>query len=369
MIVGICAPYDLGQAGGVNSHIRAQARALAQRGHKVCVFGAASRPVGPGELAVSGCLSFVIRGTETPIGYDLRAWRRVGRLLRSRRFDILHIHEPFMPIVPLFALLRAEVPIVATFHVHREDGHPFYPWFQPILSPLMRRIAVRIAVSEAARRTVAEHFPGDYQIVPNGIDCGAFQAPRPRPEAFIAGRRHVLVVGRLEPRKGIEHLIRAMARGGRVARDARLVVVGDGPERAPLEALARAEGADVVFGGRVSDDDLPAWYQASDIVCSPAVGDESFGIVLLEAMACARPIVASRIDGYSALVDGTGCARLVTPGDSAALAGALSELLDNPEARRTLGARGRQAAQGYDWSTIAERLERIYRSLTAAAPR
>jgi phosphatidylinositol alpha-mannosyltransferase len=208
---------------------------------------------------------------------------------------------------------------------------------------------------------VEPHFPGTYEIVPNGVDVDRFREPRPRPPAFAGDRRHVLYVGRLEPRKGVEHLIRAMAAVQRAVPDAALVVVGDGQERAPLTALARDQGAIVHFVGRASDEELPAYFQSADIVCSPAMGGESFGIVLLEAMACGTPLVASRIDGYEALVGTSGCAHLVAPGDAAALARGLVGLLQSPDQRRTLGERGAMAARAYDWAAIAERLEGIYR--------
>src|SRR5206468_8406389 len=178
------------------------------------------------------------------------------------------------------------------------------------LRALMRRVTHRIAVSESARRTVARHFPGLYDIVPNGIEIDRFSAARQRPRQMAPDRRHILYVGRLEPRKGIEHLIRAM-RG--ISNGARLLIVGEGPDRSRLEALASATAADVSFAGRVADEELPAYFQASDIVCSPAIGGESFGLVLLEAMACGAPVVASRIDGYAGLAGDNDCALLVPP--------------------------------------------------------
>src|ERR1700682_2498452 len=168
--IGVCAPYDLGRDGGVNSHIRAQARALRRLGHDVCVFGASSAPLAGGELAVSRCLSLVIGGTETGIGVDPRSWRRVGELFRTARVDVLHMHEPLMPLVPWVALGQSAAPVVATFHTHREQGHRWYGRYHWLLAPLMRRITARLAVSDAAKRTIAPHFPGEYEVVPNGID-------------------------------------------------------------------------------------------------------------------------------------------------------------------------------------------------------
>src|SRR5262249_886880 len=158
-------------------------------------------------------------------------------------------------------------------------------------------------VSDAARRTVLPHFPGEYEIVPNGIDVNRFARPATRPQDMPTDHPHVLYVGRLEPRKGVEHLVQAMAAVQRAGRRARRRVVGDGRGRGDLEASARRTGIAATFVGRVPDDALPGYYRAADIVCAPALGDESFGLVLLEAMAAGRPLVATRIAGYAELLE------------------------------------------------------------------
>ena len=361
--IGICAPYDLGREGGVNSHIRAQARALRALGHHTVVFGASSAPLEDGEIALGGSHSIVIGGTATGLGLDPRARGQVIALFRDERFDVVHVHEPLMPLAPWFAVRHSPAPLVATFHVHREQGHLWYPKFRWLLNPMMRRIDVRLAVSDAAQRTVAQTFPGEYGIVPNGIDADRFRRPAPRPAELRDVSRCVLFVGRLEPRKGVSHLIQAMAIVRQTAPGVALVIVGDGPDRPALEALAGAAQVTAIFTGRVSDDALPAFFQAADVVCSPALGGESFGIVLLEAMAASRPIVASRIDGYKELLANTECARLAKPGDPSALAGAIAGLMGDAAARIALGANGAAAAHQYDWALIGRRLESIYTKL------
>jgi phosphatidyl-myo-inositol alpha-mannosyltransferase len=358
--IGICAPYDLGRHGGVNSHIRSQAAALRRLGHDVSVFGASSAPLADGEVSLGPCVSLVIGHTETGFGADPRSWRRVRRLLQARRFDVIHMHEPLMPLVPWFVLWQSTAPVVATFHTYREQGHRWYPRYRRIFEPLMRRVRVRLAVSDAARRTVSPHFPGDYEIVPNGIDTDRFSKLAARPSSLAPKQRHVLYVGRLEPRKGVEHLIQAMASVQRTRDATRLAVVGDGPDRESLERAARDAGINAIFTGRVPDAELPGYYQSADVVCSPALGDESFGLVLLEAMAAGRPIVATRIAGYAELLETTGCARLVAPGNADSLACEIGALLDDPARARDLGSRGACAVRKYDWSAIATRLEAIY---------
>jgi len=358
--IGICAPYDLSRAGGVNTVIRAQARALGRLGHDVCVFGATSAPLSDGEVSLGGCLSIVVGDTETGFGVDPRSWWTARRLLRSRRFDVVHMHEPLMPLPSWFVLRQADAPVVATFHTYREQGHRWYPKYKWIFDPLMARVHVRLAGSEAAKRTVAAHFPGEYEVVPNSIDVARFAAPVPRPAAMPADRPYVLYVGRLEPRKGVDRLVRAMAEVQPRVPHVQLVIVGDGPDRAAVGALARGLNVSIAFAGRVSDADLPGHYQAADVVCSPALGDESFGLVLLEAMAAGRPIVATNIAGYAELLGPAGCARLVDAGDSASLARELVGVLTDSALARTLGEQGARAARQYDWRVIARRLDAIY---------
>jgi phosphatidylinositol alpha-mannosyltransferase len=358
--VALFAPYDLARAGGVASHIRAQARALAARGHIVSIFGPASAAIDHNETAISGATLVTYGGTESGLGLDLRAARRVARLFAANPFDVVHVHEPLVPLVPWFALRYARSPVVGTFHVHRERGHTLYPIARPILARLMRRVSYRVAVSDAARRTVAAHFRGAYDVIPNGIDLERFRRGAPRPATLIADRRHVLYVGRLEARKGVNHLIDAMRFVQRSAPAARLVIVGDGPERSALAAHAASLEVDALFTGQVDDHDLPGYLQASDLVCAPALGGESFGIVLLEAMACGKPVVASRIEGYDTVLGGADCAFLVEPGNAHALADAIASVLCDDDLRRTLAARAARAVQQFDWSTIAARLEAIY---------
>lgn len=358
--LALVAPYDLSIAGGVNTQIRAQAGALRARGHAVDVYGPASGPLADGERSLGGATSVRLGGTVSGLGLDPRGWRTVRRMTREQ-YDVVHVHEPFTPVVPWLVLMRTRSPLVGTFHVHREPRHHLYAATRRALTPLARRLSVRIAVSDAARRTVARYFPGHYEIVPNGIDVERFRAPRPRPREMPSDEICILCVGRLEARKGVENLVRA---GGRLTASARvrLVIVGDGPERRRLETLARQDGVSVVFAGAVADRELPAYFQASDIVCAPSLGGESFGIVLLEAMACGKPVVASDIDGYAELLRATGGGELVPPRDVDRLTVALTRLSVDAIARQQLGSRGLAGCQRFEWRSLAAQLEDLYRA-------
>lgn len=371
MNIAVFAPYDLAAHGGIASHIRSQARALRGRGHTVSVYGPASEPLGLDETAVVRPTTVMFGGTSSGAGFDPRAWARVGRIFQQERFDVVHVHEPLMPLLPWIAVSRANAPVVGTFHVYRESGHRWYPLARPLLDVVMRRVRARIAVSDAALRTAAQFFPGDYEIVPNGIEVSRFQRNLPRPREMPASGSLVLCVGRLEKRKGISTLVDAMSRVRRRIPDATLVLVGDGPERESLEARSRSAAVPTTIVRGVDDAALPAFYQAADVVCAPALGGESFGIVLIEALAAGKPVVASGIDGYVAAVGESSCVRWATPGDPSSLAASLIMLLE--DRRMTWRAEATRIAQNYDWARIAGRLEAIYTRVqwagaAAAAP-
>ena len=366
MKIGLFAPYDLARAGGVGSHIRAQARALRALGHQVNVFGPASSPLPDGEVALGGSWSIALGGTASGMGVDPRAIAGLSRLFAAERFDIVHVHEPLMPLLPWGAVWQARAPVVGTFHVHREHGHTLYRFARPALTPVLRRIRERIAVSDAACRTVSRYFPGDYTIVPNGIEPQRFQQPRPRPPQLPPTGRVVLCVGRLEPRKGVGVLVEAMARVQHNVHDAALVVVGDGPDREPLERLAERCRARVTFCRDVTDEELPAFYQAATVVCAPAIGGESFGIVLLEALASGRPVLASRINGYAAVANESPAIRLFEPGNIQELGDRLVACLERPLDGDVFTREATRIVAEHDWCVLARRLEQIYERAIAS---
>lgn len=366
--IGLVAPYDLSYPGGVNAHIRSLATSLRKLGHEAIVYGPDSRrgSLEAGEIGVGGAIGIHFGGTVSGMGLNPLLDRKVRKILDSERFDIVHIHEPLTPILPWLFLGNAKAPKVGTFHVHREEGHSVYAAFSWYLKRWAKRLDYRIAVSEAARQTVAQYFPGDYDMLPNGVDVARYRDPA-EPPALEKGYRNIVFVGRLEGRKGLEYLIRAMPRVLAEVADVRLIVVGDGPERKTCEELAEevCPGA-VSFVGAVGDDAKAGYLQAADVFCSPATHGESFGIVLLEAMASGRAIVASAIEGYAGLLVADDAGLLVPPRDPEALASALVHLLRDETARRQLGEKAAAAALKYDWLSIAGRIEEIYRRLIAA---
>lgn len=369
--IALVTPYDLASPGGVTAHIRSQARALRALGHEVLIYGPSSSAdaLEDGETALQRAITITVGGTASGLALNPFLGGRVKSILREERFDVIHTHEPLAPFVP-WPFLRHAGPAVrvGTFHVHRAGAHWPYGLGSIYLRRLVNRLDHRIAVSEAARKTVARYFPGAYEIIPNGVDVERFQQERPRPPELNDGRRNVLFISRIEPRKGLPHLIRAMARIRATVPSARLVVVGDGPDRDQAEALARDLPEDVLFVGRAADDDLAGYVQAADVFCAPATGGESFGIILLEAMAAGKAIVASDIEGYAAVLGSSQAGLLVPPGDSDSLADAVIRVLQDDALRGALGERGRAASAAYDWAGIARHLEALYRSLAERDP-
>ncbi len=352
--------------GGVTEHVDATSRVLRERGHDVTVITARfGRADGEerGVVRIGRNIVVPFNGAENNVTVGRGLERRLREILTPSRFDLVHLHCPLSPTLPLHALRVARVPVVGTFHSTAESDLAFRI-FRPVLLPLYRRIDRPLAVSAAARDYVARQFPGEVEIVPNGVDVERFRPGLPRLPRIDDGLPVILFVGRHDPRKGLPDLMEAARRLAREGTAFRLVVVGDGRLRRRAERLARGplEGR-VNFEGRVSNVHLPRYYASADIFCSPARGGESFGMVLLEAMASGVPVVASDIPGYRSVLTPGREGFVTPPRDPAALADALRALLLDPEGRRGMGARGVETARRYAWPRVVSRLEEIYGSL------
>ena len=264
----------------------------------------------------------------------------------------------------MLATLGAPSPVVGTFHSYFAREHlegRVYTALAPLLRPVWRRVDRRIAVSNAARFSVCSRMGNaPVQIVPNGADIDLFAAASP---ATLPPGRRLLFVGRLEPRKGFPIAVRAFATLARDFPDLRLIVIGDGDDRIAVQELPSDLRERVHMLGRVSDEALPTYHQAADIFVSPATGQESFGIVLVEAMAAGLPIVASDIAGYREVARDGVEGLLVAPADPAALAEGVRTLLERPDLARALGARAVLRARDFAWGSIIERLEDVYGDL------
>jgi phosphatidyl-myo-inositol alpha-mannosyltransferase len=358
------SPYDLTVPGGVQSHVVHLARALTALGDEVTLVGPGT--AAGGELSVGRSQKVPFNGSVAPIALWPTSYRRTVRALRDLEPDVIHVHEPLVPWVGVAAATSALAPVVGTFHAWSDTSRA-YRLARPVGRRVLSHLAAAVAVSEAAAEYHAAALgvaARRFRIVPNGVDLARFDGARPLEGLHDPGVPTLAFVGRLEPRKGLEILIRAFTRLKADRPDLRLLVVGEGPERERCQALLPARlRADVVFLGRVDVEELPGCYAAADVYVSPALGGESFGIVLLEAMAAGRPVVASDLPGYrSVLRDGLqGC--LVPPNDPVALATTLGTLLDNPALREAMAREGRRTVAAYDWPVVAATLREVYRSV------
>jgi phosphatidylinositol alpha-mannosyltransferase len=290
----------------------------------------------------------------------------VKQALQAEQFDIVHVHEPFAPFLPLQVLRLSNSINVATFHAAKESGsNRWYLYGQHVLRRWFRRLHGKIAVSVPAMHLISRYFPGYYNIIPNGVDVEHFSLERPPMPRYANGKLNILFVGRLEKRKGVKYLLQAFATVKKEMPNTRLLIVGP-PTRAArgYKRWVKETGLpDVEFVGYVSYDDLARYHHTADIVCAPATGNESQGIVLLEAMAAGRPLIASNIEGYASVLTHGVEGLLVMPKDAGALAAALLELLADPTRRQEMAEKGRLRAQEFRWERVSQRVLTYYEQL------
>ena len=361
MKIGIVSPYAYPRPGGANEHIRETYERLRARGHEVRIITApwGDDPPAQDVIQIGQAVAVPYNGSVGRITLSARLEYLVTRMLEREQFDIIHHHEPLVPLLSAQILDRKTCPQVATFHAF--GGFSFGYWLgRPIGRRYMNKLDGRIAVSSAARHFISRYFPGDYRIIPNGVDVDFYANARPFPE-YRDGKTNILFVGRLEPRKGGEYLVRAYAMLKQRCPDTRLIVVGRGPELGDLRRFVHREHvSDVLFAGRPSDIDKARFYKTADIFCAPSTGQESFGVVLLEAMAAGAAVIASDIHGYKKVVQRNVSGLLVEPRDADALAAALERLVREPALRTTLGAAGSVRAREFDWSYVTDQLLAFY---------
>ena len=372
MKIALVSPYDWLAFGGVNSHVAQLAAQFRERGHDVHILAPANEPVDDPNVTIIGT-PVPVPASGSIARIALNPYRRgaVKELLARERFDVVHVHEPLMPVLPIQVLRNSRdanpnVVNVGTFHATKDGGNRLYWSGRRLLKRWFRELDGKIAVSPPAARYVGRYFAGFYNVIPNGIDIDRFADPALEPiEEFRDGMTNILFVGRAEKRKGLAYLIRAFSIVNARDPDTRLLIVGqDSRQRRAFEASVRASGQrNVVFIDGPSDEMLPRYHRTADILCSPALGNESQGYVLLEGMAAGLPVVASNIDGYASVITHNVDGRLVRPKDTLALANALTELVRDGDRRAQLAAGGRARVEEYSWPVVTQQLLSYYERL------
>jgi phosphatidylinositol alpha-mannosyltransferase len=345
-------PYSLTIPGGVQQQVLDLARVLRAKGHEVRVLGPCDGP--PPEsfvTPVGNSLPTAVNGSIAPLAPDVPAALRTIRALNDEAFDVLHVHEPLVPGPSLSAVLMKMAPIVATFHSAGESAA--YRVFARQLTRIASRIDIRVAVSKDAVELAQRYIEGDYEVLFNGINVESYGGPElPRENA-------IFYIGRHEPRKGLGVLLEAMEL---LPKDVRLWVASDGPETAELKS--RFGGDDrIEWLGRITDEEKIRRLKTARAFCAPSLRGESFGIVLLEAMAASTPVVASRIDGYTNVATHDVDSLLVEPQDSRALADALARVMVDPRLSSRLTTAGLERARNYSMDALADHYVDIYRRL------
>ncbi|HKT83624.1 MAG TPA: glycosyltransferase family 4 protein [Solirubrobacterales bacterium] len=367
MKVGLVSPYDYTHPGGVTHHIRNLGDWLHKLGHEVRTFAPSSRRQAEYEIPnfyrIGRVFSVPANDSVARITLSFHLASRVKDILEKERFDVLHFHEPLMPALPI-TLLRlsrnAGIPTIGTFHAFAKSNLGYY-YGRPLLKPYLQRLDEAIAVSPAAEDFVHHYFDIKLRIIPNGIDVDNFKPGLAPIRHLRDDRVNVLFVGRLEKRKGLRDLLQAYALMKERFSRARLIVVGDGPLRSSIEHhLAKHRLEDVVLAGYVPESVKPRYYATADIFCAPATGGESFGIVLLEAMASGVPVVCTEVPGYLTVVEPGVDSLTVRPGRPAELGQTLTVLARDRELRARLGAAALRKAQGYSWREITSQVIEVY---------
>ncbi|MFI6043572.1 glycosyltransferase family 4 protein [Nocardia sp. NPDC051321] len=369
MKIGMVCPYSFDVPGGVQAHVVELARVFIERGHRVSVLAPASEDTPLPDFVVSAGRAVAIpyNGSVARLSFGPMAYTRIRRWIDGNDFDVLHIHEPNAPSLSMLALKIAEGPIVATFHTSTTKSLVLST-FQSVLRPYHEKISGRIAVSELARRWQVEALGSDAVEIPNGVDVPAF-ARAPMLPGYPRAGRTVLFLGRYdEPRKGMDVLLGALPELVRKHKELEILIVGRGDE----DRLRREAGplaGHLRFLGQVSDAEKASAMRSADVYVAPNLGGESFGIILIEAMAAGTAVVASELDAFRRVLrDGTAGA-LVPVGDSAALAKAIDRVLTDDDRRAALVDTATQVVGEYDWPVVAEQILRVYETVTVGDTR
>lgn len=376
MKICLVTPYSWSFPGGVLEHVDALADHLERRGHVVSVMAPndpldlRTRMLHPklgrhGNLPnrvipVGRSVPLPSNGSLANLAFSPAVFGKVRRAIARHRPDIVHVHEPLIPPVSWAAVRSAKalgIPIVGTFHAHYPDGCYHYRLFEKALNPFFEKLDARIAVSPTAAHTAAEYFPADYRVIPNGVDVERF-----RPAGDSRNPNEILFVGRPDGRKGLPALLQAFPRVLKRCPDARLVIIGSRPEQVklPKPLLSSVELRSVVDEREI----VRAMHSAS-LLCAPSTGAESFGIILIEALAAGLPVLASEIPGYRAVITPGHDGMLAPPGEPDVLADTLANLLQDGELRTRLSRAGLNTARRYDWPNVVGEVEAVYETVSS----
>ena len=364
MKVGLVCPYSWDVPGGVRSHVADLAVALSDHGHDVSVLAPVDDPADLPTWVADGGRPTAIRynGSVARLSFGVKATRRVRQWIRDGDFDVMHVHEPVAPSLSILALWIGRGPIVATWHSAHDRSRIMTAGYY-VGQTAMEKIRGRIAVSEDARRTLVNHMGGDAVLIPNGVRVSAFSSTERLP-GVDPDRPALLFLGRIdEPRKGLAVLVEALPAVVAAIPDVQVLVAGPGDIPEQEELLPESVRGNVTFLGRISDEDKARALRSVDIYVAPHTGGESFGIVLVEAMAAQAAVVASDLTAFRRVLDDGACGRLFPNQDSEALADAIIELMADPVERARYVAAADIRVRQFDWDHVVDDVIAVYDSV------
>ncbi len=365
MKIGIVTQSYYPIKGGVAEHVDALYSEMEKRGHEVVIvtgnFTGFDDNYGRNVIRIGRDLTVLTNGAFSNVTVGLQFKEQIRKIEEKEKFDIVHIHQPIDPVLPLFCTKYFKAPKIGTFHTYAESNF----WLSSLNNKAMayfKRLDGLIAVSEPAKEYITRFFPGEYKVIPNGIDTKRF-SPEVKPFEEYENSKdfNILFLGRMDPRKGFKYMLRAFPLIYQKLTDVRLIVVGNGILRhwynLSLPSILRSR---VDYRGFVPHDHVPSYYAACDVFCSPATMGESFGIVLLEAMSSGKAVVASDITGYNSIVENNKEGILVKKKDPLAIAEAIISLAKDKKKREKMGQLGREKALNFDWHKVADEIEEYY---------
>lgn len=371
MRIGIVCPYSLDAPGGVQVHVTDLAARLIAQGHEVSVLAPADSDTPVPDFVEPTGRSLAVRynGSVARLAFGPVTARRVHAWLEEGDFDVLHIHEPLVPSVGLIALWQSEVPVVATFHTANDRSRAMQVAY-PMLRPTLERIAARIAVSEEARRTVVEHMGGDAVVIPNGVELDLFRDAERRPAWVGTPQRPTLAfLGRTdEPRKGLGVLLAALPSIVAAVPGVRVLVAGRG-DLTQAREVAKAHPGVLELLGEVTEEDKAALLRSVDLYVAPQTGGESFGIVLVEAMAAGAGVVASNLSAFRRVLEEGRAGTLFEVGDGEALARAVVDALADPARVEAVRANASTWCRQYGWDVVVAQILDVYQLAAGEAER
>ena len=364
MRIGIVCPYSWDIPGGVSAHVADLAEALIRMGHHVSVLAPAEFDELLPDYVVSTGKPRAVKynGSVARLSFGPIAARKVSKWIEEGEFDVLHVHEPLAPSLSVLACWAAKGPIVATWHSSMDKSRMMLT-LSKLAQTAMEKVSARIEVSEAARATLIRHVGGDAVVIPNGVDVSTFTNAKPM-FGWPGVNQSIVFLGRGdEPRKGLSVLVEAYPEIRRNYPNVRLLIAGPGEPADTLKLLSREDRASVTVLGMVAPQDKSSVLASGTIYVAPNTGGESFGIVLLEAMASGTPVVASDLEAFVRVLDNGRAGITFENENSADLANVVSDLLSNPARRAELTAQGKLRATEFDWSVVANRIVDVYESI------